>query len=225
MRIIKLVAYGENDGIDMDLLVNLLLVQIDRSRRADLLAAAAVVAIRSPVDDIGIWDRTRRNLVGCPARDEARFETARLFDRTDLCAAAAIGAARDIHVPREPAQVRRIVARLAANVQDLGAGQHLNIRVNVAIEKGRRDRGAGAAITVIGGAPAEDAVVSRKHKAELRDAPAQAVHRFDQLDPDTRLGEVDRRTHAGDAAPHHQDDGAITIGIAISNHMDPQWER
>ena len=178
-----------------------------------------IIAIRSAVNHICVWNRARRDLVRGAARDQARFEPTRLFDGANFGAAAAVRAAIRVHIARLVAQGYSVIAGLANHVEDLGARHHLDIRMDIAVHERGRDGRARAAVTVIGSAAAEHAVVRRKHKAELRYAATQAVHGFDQFDADPGFGEINRRAHSGYAAPQNHDGGRIVLVIAIGNHI------
>src|SRR5574340_539494 len=82
--------------------------------------------------------------------------------------------------------------------------------MSVVIEERRRDRGTRAAITMIGCATAQHAVVRGKHEPELRHAPAQDRRHLRQVHAQTGFGQIERRALPTDAAA---DDEHCSVGI------------
>jgi hypothetical protein len=77
--------------------------------------------------------------------------------------------------------------------------------MTVVIQQRRGDRRAGAAEAVVGSPAAQDAVVRRKHEAELRHPSAQGRLGFQQERVQPRLGQVDGGAHPSDSAADDQD--------------------
>jgi hypothetical protein len=80
-------------------------------------------------------------------------------------AAATVDAPGGVNILRPALQLDGEIASLPLAGHHLGQGQHLDIGVQIVIQKGGRDRGASAAIAMIGGASTENTIVRREHEA------------------------------------------------------------
>ncbi len=87
------------------------------------------------------------------------------------------------------------------------------------VEQEGRDRGPGAAVAVVRGAPAEHAVVGGEHEAQLGHDPADAGRRVQQIDLVPRVGQVHGGAHASHAGA---DDHYRTEHFALNHYVPPQ---
>ena len=144
------------------------------------------------VDGVGVGDGLGVGLVDGLAPPAAQVEGVVLGDGAHLLALAAGLARLDVHV-----------AGLAAQGGAEAGGVALQARQGCAREEA--DVGVHAQGDEPGREGAHGAVAGREGLVELHHASAHGALPLGQDDAEARVGEVDRRLHAGDSAPHHQD--------------------
>ncbi len=88
--------------------------------------------------------------------------------------------------------------------------------MQVVIHKSRRNCRTCTAVAVVRRTPAEHAVVSGKHEAQLGHASTQARCRLDQNDAQADLSEINRSPHAANPATNDHDPARATIGVAVT---------
>jgi hypothetical protein len=125
--------------------------------------------------------------------------------RTDGRAEATVDALLRVHVGGPVPHGDGEVSGPTLHPDQVSVGEDLNIGVTVEVQEGRRDRGPRAAVAVVGGAAAEDAVVGGEHIAQLRHTPAQPGQVLHQIDLQAGLGQVYRSAHPANAAADDQD--------------------
>jgi hypothetical protein len=72
---------------------------------------------------------------------------------------------------------------------------------------------------MIGGSPAEHAVVLWEHKTQLRHSASQAGSLFDQVNLQARVGKIERRPHTPNTAAYDQDCGWLDTVNPWVDHL------
>ena len=174
--------------------------KVDGAGRARLGAQRAIITVGSSIDGVGIGGSPGGYFVSCFAPGHPALVFVRQAHRTDGGADPTIDAAFRVDVAGLPAQGHGEVAGLSFDIHDMCVGQDLDIGVSVVMDIGRGDGRTGAAITVVRGPPAENTIMLRKHKTELRDPPAEAGGMFDEVYAEAGVRQVERSAHPGNAS-------------------------
>ena len=87
----------------------------------------------------------------------------------------------------------------------LRIGQDVDVGMLVVLDVGWRDRRSSTAVTMIGGATTQHAVVLREHVTELRHSAAQTGRLFDEVNLQAGVRQVERSPHPTDAAANNHD--------------------
>ena len=157
------------------------------------------------LDGEGVWNRLRVEAVGSPLLLQSLVEQARQRFRADLGALAAPVADADIDVARLGADRCREGTGLAIERGDVAVGEDLDIDMGAGVDEARRNR-------------AHRAVIGRKGLVELRHVAADRRLLLDQIDLVSRLGQIERGLHPGNAAAHHHH-GADCAGIPRGSRL------
>ena len=117
------------------------------------------------------------------------------FHRADFGAVVAVDAAGHIHVAWLLPQGNRKITGLALDINHMGVGQDVDIGVLVVLEISGRYGWTRAAITVVRGTPAKDAVMLWEHVAQLRHPAPQAGRLLDEICFQARIRNIKRGAH------------------------------
>ncbi|OPZ68613.1 MAG: hypothetical protein BWY81_00779 [Firmicutes bacterium ADurb.Bin467] len=172
------------------------LVVVDRAGGAYLLADAALAGPEldalARVDRRDVRDRLRERDVDRAAVVEPHVELVLALSRRALRdALGAAGAPVRVNIARLFANRHREISDEARDLLDLAVGEQLDVRALRGLDHLRRQYARGA-------------VERRERLVELRHAAADRRRFLDDIDLVARLGDIERRLYARDAAADHE---------------------
>jgi hypothetical protein len=102
---------------------------------------------------------------------------------------------------------------LAFYLEDVGIGKNLDIWVLVVLNISWGYGWSCTTIAVIASSTTEDTIVLWEHEAKLGDSPSKAGCLLNQVNLQSRVGQVKCGAHTPDAAAHNQGRGWFTMEI------------
>jgi hypothetical protein len=124
-----------------------------------------------------------------------------------------------VNVTRFLAQGYGKITRLTFYIHDMGIGQDFDIWVLIVLDIGWGNGRPRAAIAVIGGAPAEHAIVLREHIAKLGDPASQAGRLFNKIDFQPSVSQIQCCAHTPNPAANYQGRGGFTTDYPGFDHL------